>query len=39
MQTLEMHLAALIKAGTITEETGLERANDPGNLKQLLTGR
>ena len=38
MQTLEMHLVQLIKAGTITEETALERANDPGNLKQLLSG-
>jgi twitching motility protein PilT len=39
MQTLEMHLTQLIKAGTITEETGLERANDPANLKQLLSNR
>ena len=36
MQTLEMHLASLLRAGTITEETAMERANDPGNLKALL---
>jgi twitching motility protein PilT len=39
MQTLEMHLAQLIRSGTISEETGLERANDPGNLKSLLGGK
>jgi twitching motility protein PilT len=36
MQTLEMHLVQLFKAGTITEETALERANDPNNFLQLL---
>jgi twitching motility protein PilT len=36
MQTLEMHLVQLIKDGSITLETALERANDPGNLKQLM---
>ena len=39
MQTLEMHLASLIRSQTITEETGMEHANDPGNLKQLLSGK
>jgi twitching motility protein PilT len=39
MQTLEMHLVQLVKSQTITEETALERANDPGNFKQLLSGR
>jgi twitching motility protein PilT len=36
MQTLEMHLVQLLRAGTITEETAMERANDPSNLRQLL---
>jgi twitching motility protein PilT len=39
MQTLEMHLASLLRAGTISEETAYERANDPGNLKSLLGGK
>ena len=39
MQTLEMHLCSLVKSQTITEETAMEHANDPSNLKMLLTGR
>ena len=31
-----MHLVQLLRAGTITEETAMERANDPSNLRQLL---
>jgi len=38
-QTLEMHLVSLIRQGIITEETALERANDPGNVKNLLSGK
>jgi len=28
----------MVRAGTITEDTALERANDPANVKQLLRG-
>jgi Tfp pilus assembly pilus retraction ATPase PilT len=38
MQTLEMHLVKLVKAGLVSEEIATERANDPGNFKQLLSG-
>jgi Tfp pilus assembly pilus retraction ATPase PilT len=36
MQTLEMHLAQLVREGVISQETALDRANDPSNLRQLL---
>jgi twitching motility protein PilT len=39
MQTLEMHLVAMVRQGIISEETAMERANDPSNVKQLLGGR
>lgn len=36
MQTLEMHLVSLVKAGVVDADIAIERANDPGNIKQLL---
>jgi len=39
MQTLEMHLVQLVRAGLVEESVATERANDPANFKQLLSGR
>ena len=36
MQTLEAHLAQLIKTNVIDEEAGMAAANDPNGLRQLL---
>ncbi len=39
MQTLEMHLAQLVKQGVIEDEVAYASANDPGVLRQLITGK
>jgi twitching motility protein PilT len=36
MQTMDMHLAQLVKAGTITQQMAFERCHDPEELQRLV---
>ncbi len=36
MQTMDMHLAQLVKAGTITQQIAFERCHDPEELQRLV---
>ncbi len=36
MQTMDMHIAALVKAGTITQAMAFERCHDPEELQRLV---
>jgi twitching motility protein PilT len=36
MQTMDMHLSQLVKAGTITQQIAFERCHDPEELQRLV---